>query len=132
MPSSPPGDEMRSDAVVERLLGAVLRYGVIVAGAITVLGGVLALAWHGRAPEDFRSFGGEPLQLRSLTGILSGALALDPQSVVQLGILVLVATPILRVALSLVAFAARRDRTYVWLTGIVLALLTVSLFSGRG
>jgi uncharacterized membrane protein len=128
----PRPDDARSDAAVERLLGAVLRYGVIIAGAVTVVGGALALAWHGGAPENFRTFRGEPVALRSVTGIISGACALDPQSVVQLGIVLLVATPILRVAMSLVAFAARRDRTYVVLTGIVLVLLAVSFFSGRG
>jgi len=100
----PRPDDARSDAAVERLLGAVLRYGVIIAGAVTVVGGALALAWHGGAPENFRTFRGEPVALRSVTGIISGACALDPQSVVQLGIVLLVATPILRVAMSLVAF----------------------------
>ena len=50
---------------------------------------------------------------------------------IQLGLLVLIATPIARVAFSLVAFALQRDRIYVIVTLIVLAVLLYSLTGGH-
>jgi uncharacterized membrane protein len=50
---------------------------------------------------------------------------------IQLGIILLIATPVLRVAVSLVGFALERDRVYVAITGLVLAILLYSLFSGH-
>jgi uncharacterized membrane protein len=62
--------------------------------------------------------------------ILAGALALRARSIIQLGILLLIATPVLRVIFSLVGFALEGDRKYVVITSIVLAILLYSLISG--
>jgi uncharacterized membrane protein len=51
---------------------------------------------------------------------------------VQLGVLLLIATPVARVAFSALAFARQRDYTYVALTLFVLAVLLCSLFVGGG
>ncbi len=56
---------------------------------------------------------------------------MEPRSVIQLGLLLLIATPIARVAFSVVAFAVQRDRVYVGLSAVVLAVLLWSL-SGIG
>jgi uncharacterized membrane protein len=115
------------DATVERLVGGTLRAGVVLAAAVVLIGGMILLVQEGGAPAAHRAFVGEPVELRRLSAIVGGALRLDGRSVIQAGLLVLVATPIVRVALSLVAFARQRDRLYVAITGIVLALLTYSL-----
>jgi uncharacterized membrane protein len=57
-------------------------------------------------------------------------MALRPASVIQLGLLLLIATPVARVAMSLVAFILQRDRVYVVVTLIVLAVLIFSLTGG--
>jgi uncharacterized membrane protein len=59
--------------------------------------------------------------------ILQGAFALHPDAVVQTGLLLLIATPVLRVVFSLFGFARQRDWLYVALTLIVLAVLSVGL-----
>ena len=59
-----------------------------------------------------------------------GAIAPRPDAVVQLGLVLLIATPVARVAMSLVAFILQRDRVYVVVTSIVLALLIFSLSGG--
>jgi uncharacterized membrane protein len=51
--------------------------------------------------------------------------------VIQLGLILLIATPVARVALSLLAFAVQKDKMYVVVTAIVLGLLVYSLFFGR-
>jgi len=66
--------------------------------------------------------------LRSVSGIVRGAILLDARSWIQLGLLVLIATPVARVLFSIFAFAAQRDRTYVAITLIVATVLLYSLF----
>ena len=112
---------------MERIIGRLLQIGVLAAAAVVVAGGLSLLAQHGSAPADYSVFRGEPEALRSLSGIVRGALALDSRAVVQLGLVLLIATPIARVALTLVAFALQRDRMYVGLTAVVLLVLLYSL-----
>jgi uncharacterized membrane protein len=60
------------------------------------------------------------------------ALAMRGRGIIQLGLLLLIATPVARVAISVVAFAVQRDRLYVAITLLVLAILLCSLMSGQG
>ena len=127
----PPDPHARwTDEQVDLLLGNLLRIGVIVATIVAVLGGVLLLAQRGLAPASGHVFSGEPPELRSVGGILRAAVALHPDAIVQLGLVLLIATPVARVAMSLVAFALQRDRVYIVVTTIVLALLIFSLTGG--
>ena len=115
---------------IEQVIGRLLQYGVLLAAAVTLVGGVMLLLQHCSTPASFAVFQGEPAQLRSITAILSGAFSGSAMSVVQLGLLLLIATPVARVAFTLVAFAIQRDRLYVLVTTIVLALLLYGLVFG--
>ena len=117
-----------SDDTVEQIVGRLLQIGVLIAAAVTIVGGVMLLVQHGRSPTDYAIFRGEPAVLRSLSGIVTAALAHDSRAIVQLGLVLLIATPIARVAFTLVAFALQRDRVYVGVTALVLALLLFGLF----
>ena len=119
-----------SDDAIEQFIGRLLQIGVLIAAAVTLLGGVIMLAQHGGAPADYRVFRGEPDYLRSLSGILRAALAGDSRAIAQLGLALLIATPVARVAVTLVAFALQRDRVYVGVTLLVLALLLFGLLFG--
>lgn len=118
------------DERVDQLLGNLLRLGVIIATIVAAIGGVLYLARHGLEPAGHQVFRSEPDELRSVGGILRGALAFHSDAIVQLGLLLLIATPVARVAMSLVAFILQRDRVYIVVTSIVLALLIFSLTGG--
>ncbi|HEU5173922.1 MAG TPA: DUF1634 domain-containing protein [Gemmatimonadaceae bacterium] len=120
------------DRRVEQVIGRLLQVGVLLAAAVVLAGGVAFLAAHGGTRADFRVFRSEPSALRSVTGIVRGALALDSQAVVQLGLVLLIATPVARVALTLVAFLLQRDRLYVGMTAVVLGLLLYSLLFAPG
>jgi uncharacterized membrane protein len=124
------GEPRSSDRPLERLVGLLLQGGVLAAAAVVFAGAIMVLVRHGAEPVDFRVFHGAPPALRSLDSILRGAVSLDSRMVVQLGLLLLIATPVARVALTLVAFVVQRDRLYVVLTSIVLALLAFGLFFG--
>lgn len=123
---APPAGEDRERSV-ELAIGRMLRAGVVAAAIVTALGGLLLLAHHGGAPADFAVFRGETAPFRGVSAIFAGVAAGESAAIVQLGLLLLIATPIMRVALSLLAFARLKDWTYVVLSAIVLAVLLFGL-----
>lgn len=120
-----------SDHAVEQLVGRLLQIGVAVSAFVVLVGGIMLLVHHGSDVPVYTPFIGEPEQLRTLGGIVAGALAGDARSIIQFGLLLLISTPILRVAFTWVAFMLQRDRLYVFITTIVLALLLYGLIYGR-
>src|SRR5438067_2140713 len=97
---------------IELMLGRLLQVGVSTAAAIVIIGAGIYLFHEGKQPANYSVFGGEPARLKSLGGVIKNASELDGRAVIQLGILVLIATPVARVAFSLVAFLKERDRLY--------------------
>jgi uncharacterized membrane protein len=122
--------ERWSDHDVDQLLGNLLRFGVTVATIVAAIGGMLYLAQHGTEPTGHRVFHGEPAELRHVGSIARAAFSMHAAAIVQLGLVLLIATPVARVAMSLVAFILQRDRVYIVVTSIVLALLIYSLTGG--
>ncbi len=116
-----------TDVDVQHAVGNLLRAGVLLAAAVVLVGGAIYLWRHGHATADYRVFRSEPFYLDRFGGIARDALSGSGRGIVQLGLLVLVATPIARVALTAVAFAFERDRTYVLVALLVLSLLLKSL-----
>lgn len=116
-----------TDERSELVIGQLLRAGVLASAAIVLLGAILYLVQHGGEQADYRSFRGEPDDLRSLTGILKGAVKLRPREFIQFGVVLLLLTPVARVAFSVFAFAVQRDWTYVIVTLVVLAILVLSI-----
>jgi uncharacterized membrane protein len=121
-----------NDQRIEQFLGNLLRAGVGLSAAVVLCGAGLYLAQEGGLRHDYSRFRGEPPGLRSMPQIVAGAARLEGAAVIQSGILLLVATPVARVALSAVAFALERDGLYVLVTLMVLGLLMVSLSGVAG
>lgn len=115
------------DQQIETIIGLLLRVGVLIAAAVVAIGAIIFLARHGGAPAGYHTFAGEPESLRSPAHIVDGALHLGGRAVIQLGLLLLIATPVARVAFSAFAFLAERDYLYVVITLIVLGTLLFSL-----
>ncbi len=112
----------------EQVMGNLLRLGVMLAAGIVAIGGVIYLARHGMEQPNYQIFRGEPVEFRVLPNIVTSALTLElRRSLIQLGLLVLIATPILRVAFSGYVFVKQGDRAYVVITLIVLVTLLYSL-----
>ncbi|MFO0872729.1 MAG: DUF1634 domain-containing protein [Phycisphaerales bacterium] len=120
---------------VEIAVGLVLRSGVVTSLGLMVLGIVLVVARSPgalRDPSAMAQFvGAEAKRPSTLGAIIHGLEALHPESVVALGLLVLIATPIARVTVSVVAFWSMRDRLFAAITGLVLVILLVSFALGR-
>ena len=121
-----------TDEALESVLGTLLRAGVLVSAAVVAAGGIWLLANSGRSQSAYRQFRGEPGELRSAGGLVRSLVHPRPETVIQFGLLLLVATPVARVIFSLVAFAIGRDRLYVAITLAVLAVLVYSLTTPYG
>jgi len=115
------------DRGIEVIIGNLLRAGVLIAATVVVIGALIYLSHYAMQPADFGVFRGEAAALRTLPAIVTGAAHLRGKSIMQLGLLLLIATPIARVMFSVIGFADERDYLYVALTLIVLAVLLYSL-----
>jgi uncharacterized membrane protein len=120
------------DKRVEVFLGKMLRLGVLLAALVVFVGGVWFLVASRDVPQNYRTFRGEPAELRSVPEIVHQATALRPLGVIQFGLLLLIATPVARVLFSVLGFGLERDWMYVVITLLVLALLIYTLTSRSG
>lgn len=116
-----------NDQRIELIIGNLLRTGVALAGIVVFLGGAIYLARHGSERIDYRTFVPELGNLRSPSGVLNGVANFSGRAIIQLGLLLLIATPVARVVFSAIAFAMERDYLYVTLTLVVMAVLAYSL-----
>ncbi len=121
------GERSWTDRRMDVVIGNLLRAGVLISALVVMVGGVLYLARNGHSPTDYRVFRGEPSDLRRVGGILRDAVALRGRGIIQLGLLLLIATPVARVAFSIFGFAEEHDRMYVVIASIVLLVLAYSL-----
>lgn len=119
-----------TDSKLEQMIAVLLRTGVLVAGSVVLIGGFYYLARHGGEVANYHSFVPQPPEDSFVHRIVVGALTRRARSVIQLGVLLLIATPILRVALAVVGFAMEKDRQYVVIASIVLGVLIYSFLSG--
>src|SRR5579864_3032793 len=115
------------DKSIDKIMSLLLRSGVTLSGLIVLVGGALFLARHPVPLTNYHAFQGEPGEFRTIPGIFRDALAVRGRGLIQLGLLVLIATPITRVVFSVFAFLYERDWKYVGFTLIVLGLLLYSL-----
>lgn len=125
---------------IELLIAQLLRAGVIVSFVILAIGigAVIATGQTGYAQihlDDLTSIvqytGSHPFFPNSLSDIYSGVLAFKPYAIIALGLIVLIAIPVMRVAISVIAFATEHDRLYVFITAFVLGMLLLSFLIGE-
>ncbi len=127
--TGPPAEGRGEESLVhstELVISSVLRGGVILS-AIVITIGIVAYYLHGSPPLTYP--GGHPYP-DSIRGIWVGLTHADPVAVVALGLVILLATPVVRVAVSIIAFAVSGDRLYVAITSLVLLILIFSLLFG--
>ncbi len=117
-PQRPPSSELTT-----LIIGWILLGGVLLSATVIFIGVALLFIRHvGLSAQALQAFP------QTLDQVWSGVVALQPQAVITLGLLLLIATPVMRVAVSIVAFALEKDRRYVVITAIVLAILLFSVF----
>jgi uncharacterized membrane protein len=126
---APPVAASRNAVRLARAVSWLLGAGVVISALVTIAGGFVYLRGHGAdqpAFSEFRPSGGAQY---SVAGVLRSAAKGDGRGLIELGLLLLIATPVARVAISLAEFVRERDWTYVALTAVVLGVLATSLIT---
>ena len=135
VPQPPAAPEDRHVVRMEIIISWVLRIGVVTSLAIVAAGLVLVFARH---PERVSSV--PALQTltqpgavfpHTLPAVFAGVAQLRGQAIVALGLLLLILTPVMRVAVSILAFALQRDRIFTLITAVVLIILLLSFVIGH-
>jgi uncharacterized membrane protein len=127
---SPSPEGAFDDAKMEIIMGRLLQTGVLIAATVVLVGGVLYVFAHAGERSNYRVFVARPVGLRHPKALLRGIVANDASAIILLGILLLVATPICRVIFAVIAFAWERDRLYVAVSLLVLAVLLFGMVRG--
>jgi uncharacterized membrane protein len=119
------------DTRVDHAIGMILRLGVMIAALIVLVGAVLYLWQHGGQLPDYTVFHKSANGILNPQALLSGVLALNGVAIIELGLLVLIATPMSRVVLAAYAFHRQHDTLYVVVSIVVFAIVLFSLFVVR-
>ena len=106
---------------IERMVSRVLTVGIAVSISLMAVGLALSVFDQEGLPSHV-------VPLADLPSLLG---KLDPAAYLSLGLIVLIATPFVRVFGSVIAFALERDRRYVLVTSIVLAVMCLSVVLGK-
>jgi uncharacterized membrane protein len=129
----PPQDQTTpSGHRLEDVVGRVLRYGSLLSMAI-ILFGLAAVAWYAHVNPTHAVVLLPPLGKRAMNApaaLIARVEAGDPTAIISIGLLVLIATPVLRVASTVVFFFVKRDLTYLAITGFVLLVLITGFLLG--
>jgi uncharacterized membrane protein len=119
-----------ADKDIQQLIGKQLRVGVITSSLIVFIGGIIYLSRHGHEMPSYGKFTGVREGLDNLPGIWEGVLHNRGMNIIQLGVVLLIATPIIRIVFSVFAFLIEKDYLYVVLTLIVLGVIMFSMLGG--
>ncbi|TAE58905.1 MAG: DUF1634 domain-containing protein [Nostocales cyanobacterium] len=121
--------KLQSEKLLENLLSNLLKYGVLIASTVVLIGGILYLINHGSEPAHYHTFRGTSPEYCSLIGIIEAISSGSRRAIIQLGLLILISVPILRVIISFFTFLFWRQFSYVIITFLVLVTITYSLLS---
>ncbi len=119
------------DKDMQAIIGWILRIGVITSMLVVFVGGILFVYRHGSSMPSYKTFNGIPAFLQTSDGIINGILHLRGQAIILLGIVLLIATPIIRVVFSTIGFIIEKDYLYTAISLIVLLIIITSMLSGK-
>ncbi|SFM89545.1 Uncharacterized membrane protein [Chitinophaga sp. YR627] len=116
------------DIDLATVIAKALRTGVISAFACMLTGGIAYLIKHGNDQSRFTTF---TLTRIKISDIFSGLSFLDSRSIVYAGLILLIATPVMRILLSVFSFVLEKDYFYTAVTLLVLLIIFFSIISGH-
>ncbi|MBS1919087.1 MAG: DUF1634 domain-containing protein [Bacteroidetes bacterium] len=118
------------DKDIEVTLGNLLRWGVMLSSIIVLIGGIIYLAHYGGTRPDYKTFHGLLEPYHSLATIFSGVKKLKGEAIIQLGVVILIATPVARIIFSIFGFIREKDILYIFIALIVLGIIVTSMSLG--
>jgi uncharacterized membrane protein len=101
---------------------------VITAALFVAIGGVLYIIDYGSLTKSYSTFNAVDNHLRNPEEIIQNVISINPRSLIQFGILILISVPVIRVIIFLFSFIIQRDWFYSVTTFIILSVLLFSFF----
>src|SRR6185312_10842519 len=111
------------DEDLERIIGQLLRFGVLLSSFVVLTGGVVYLVRHGHQTPAFGTFHGEPLKMRNSVQMWKAIFHGEGRPVIAFGLLLLILTPIARIVFSIAGYLLEKDYLYVLITVFVLGVI---------
>lgn len=118
------------DTDIQTIIGWVLRGGVFLSIGICLCGAAIYLLKHGHDTANYHNFTGIPASVQ-IGELIKSIATLRGRAIIQAGIILLIATPIMRVLFSAIGFIAEKDYLYTGITLLVLAIIFLSMLSGH-
>jgi uncharacterized membrane protein len=125
------GQKSFKNTDMQQVLGWILRLGVIFSMVIVLIGGGVYLYRHSTETVHYSKFVGVPDFIESPAGIWHGILTLRGRAIIQAGIVLLIATPVIRIIFSAIGFVLEKDWLYTGISVLVLAVIVISALSGH-
>jgi len=119
-----------TDQRLESYIATMLAWGVSLSSLAVIAGGALYLRYAQKQTADYTHFHAAYPALRTIAGVLHGVSHMDAPSIIQMGLLLLIATPVVRVIFCFAGFIRQRDKLYATVSLVVLAILIYSLARG--
>lgn len=116
---------------LQQIIGWILRLGVIVSMLVVFIGGCFYIYRHSSETAHYSRFIGIPKFVHSAGGIWHGILTFRGRAIIQAGIILLIATPIIRVLFSAISFVLEKDWLYTGISILVLAIIVTSALTGN-
>lgn len=120
------------DTDIQSIIGWILRTGVLLSMLIVAFGGVVYLYRHGHSVISYVQFKGVPEFVHTPSGIWHGILTFRGRAIIQAGIILLIATPVLRIIVSGIGFILEKDYLYTGISLLVLLIIIFSALTGHG
>jgi len=119
------------DLDIQQIIGWVLRLGVLISMSVVFIGGCFYWYRHSGETANYSKFVGVPDFVHSASGIWHGIFTLRGRAIIQAGIILLIATPVIRVLFSAIGFILEKDWLYTGITILVLGIIILSAFTGH-
>ncbi|MCJ0742255.1 DUF1634 domain-containing protein [Pedobacter montanisoli] len=119
-----------TDKDIQTVIGNLLRIGVVLSMATVLIGAVIYLFGNAGKTVEYHTFDDAKVHLKSIKSIFTNLPALEGITIIQLGLLMLIFTPIARIVMAAVSFFIEKDYLYVLICIIVLLIIAMSLSGG--
>ena len=120
-------NDSANDEKMAGVISILLISGLVCSLVLVIFGGLMFISNNAHMTTNYKVFTGEPADLRAIAAVVRGAFKGNLRAVMQLGVVVLIGTPVARVAFSVLTFAMEKDFKYVVFSSLVLAGLLYSL-----
>ena len=120
-----------ADTDIQQIIGWILRLGVFISMLVVFIGGCFYIYRHSTETAHYSQFVGVPKFIDTPGGIWHGILTLRGRAIIQAGIILLIATPIVRILFSAIGFVLEKDWLYTGISLLVLAIIVTSALTGN-